>query len=179
VYIKYLLATPPKNGSRPSERRNSRLKTTTRRSINPLHKFYAVKFSCIHGGRKYKATGKVRKTPYVLFLSEKKWSLYVLLGKSRHLRPTFLCNERVLQHDTIFYVQSSAVRGLRSWLVLKEKCGANVWNLNSCIGLYECHVIEPFCAAGSNKRNDRGALHCSKVLCIYIERTWRSFRLQV
>ena len=67
-----LLATPPKNGSRPSEGRKSRLKTTTRRSINPLHKFYAVKLSCIHGARNYKATGTVRKTSYVLFLSEKK-----------------------------------------------------------------------------------------------------------
>jgi len=65
VYIKYPPATPPKNGSRPSEGHNSRLKTTTRRSINPLHKFYAVKFSCIHGGRNYKATGKARKTSYV------------------------------------------------------------------------------------------------------------------
>ena len=54
---------------------NSRLKTTARsinRSINPLHKFYAVKSSCIHGGRNYKAVGKVRKTLYVLFLCEKK-----------------------------------------------------------------------------------------------------------
>jgi len=40
-------------------------------SINPLHKFYAVKSSCIHGARKYKATGTVGKTSYVLFLSEK------------------------------------------------------------------------------------------------------------
>jgi len=72
VYIKYLLATPPKSDSRPSEGRNSRLTTTTRRSINPLRKFYAVEFSCIHGRRKYKATGKVRKSSFVLFLSEKK-----------------------------------------------------------------------------------------------------------
>jgi len=33
----------------------------------------------------------------------------------------------VLQHDTIFFVQSSAVRGLRLWHVFKENCGANVW----------------------------------------------------
>ena len=138
MYIKYLLATPPKSGSRPSEGRNSRLKTTTRRSINPLRKFYAVTFSCIHGGRKYKATGKVRKTSYVLFLRAKKNS-YVLLGESRHLLPTFLCNERVFQHDTIYFVQSSAVPGLRLWHVLKENCGANIWNLNSCI--YACRVI--------------------------------------
>ena len=92
MYIKYLLATPPKSDSRPSVGRNSRLKTTTRRSINPLRKFYAVKFSCIHGGRKHKATGKVRKTSYVLFLSAKKKN--VLLGESRHLLPSFLCNER-------------------------------------------------------------------------------------
>jgi len=51
-----------------------------------------VKFSCIHGGRNYKATGKVRKTSYVLFLSEK---------KSRHPRPTFYVTS-VLQHDTVF-----------------------------------------------------------------------------
>ena len=99
MYIKYLLATSPESGSRPSEGRYSRLKTTTRRSINPLRMFYAVKFSCIHGGRNYKATGKVRKTSYVLFLGEKKRSSYVLLGESRHLRPSFLCNERVFQHD--------------------------------------------------------------------------------
>jgi len=72
VYIKYLLATPPENGSPPSKDHNSRLKTTTTQTINPLHKFHAVKFSCIHGGRNCKATGKVRKTSYVLFLSEKK-----------------------------------------------------------------------------------------------------------
>ena len=135
---KYLLATPPKSGSRPSEGRNSRLKTTTRRSINPLRKFCAVKLSCIHGGRKYKATGKVRKTSYVLFLSAKKIRSYVLLGESRHLLPTFLCNERVFQHDTIFFVQSSAVRGLRLWHVLKEICGANVWNLELQICM-PCH----------------------------------------
>ena len=82
--------------------------------------FYAVKFSCIHGGRNYKATGKVRKTSYVLFLSEKKkWSAYVLLGESRQLQPTVLCNERLLQHDTKFIVQSSAVCDLRLWHVLK------------------------------------------------------------
>jgi len=46
--------------------------------------------------------------------------LYVLLAESRHQRPTFLCNERVLQHDTIIFVQSSAVRGLRLWHVLKQ-----------------------------------------------------------
>jgi len=79
VYIKYLLATPPKNSSRPSEGHNSRLKTTTRRSINPLHKFYAVTFSYIHGGRNYKATGKVIKTSYVLFLSEKKMEFVCLI----------------------------------------------------------------------------------------------------
>ena len=117
--MKYLFATVPKNGSRLSEGHNSRLKTTTRRSINPLHKFYEVKFSCIHGGRNYKATGKVRKTSYVLFLSEKKRSSYVFLGESRQLRPTVLCNERLLQHDIIFFVQSSVVRGLRLWHVLK------------------------------------------------------------
>jgi len=33
----------------------------------------------------------------------------------------------VLQHDTIFFVQSSAVRGLRLWHVLKQIYGANVW----------------------------------------------------
>jgi len=54
---------------------------------------------------------------------EKKWSSYVLLEKSRHLRPTFLCNERVLQHDTVFFVQSSAVHGLRLWHVFKENYG--------------------------------------------------------
>jgi len=55
------------------------LKTTTRRSINPLHKFYAVKFSCIHGGRNYKATRKVRKTSYALILSEKKMKFVCLI----------------------------------------------------------------------------------------------------
>jgi len=139
VCIKYLLATPPKSGSRPSEGRNSRLKTTTRRSINPLRKFYAMKVSCIHGGRNYKATGKVRKR-YVLFLSEKKRSSYVLLGKSRHLRPTFLCNERACVSTRYnSFVESSAVRGLRLWHVLKENCGTNVWNLKSYI--YACRVI--------------------------------------
>ena len=59
----------------------------------------------------------------------KKWSSYVLLGESLHLWPTFLCNERVLQHDTIFFVQSSAVRGLRLWHVLKKNCGANVCHI--------------------------------------------------
>jgi len=44
-----------------------------------------VKFSCIQGGKNYKAPGKVRKMSYVLFLSEKKRSSYVLLGESRHL----------------------------------------------------------------------------------------------
>ena len=115
MYIKYLLATLPQSDSRPSEGRNSRLKTTTRRNINPLRKFYAVKFSCIHGGRKYKATGKVRKTSYVFFLSEKKKKFVCLFwGKSTLYDPLFyVTNERVFQHDTIFFVQSSTVRGLR------------------------------------------------------------------
>ena len=39
---------------------------------------------------------------------------------------TFLCNEHVFQHDTIFFLQRSAVRGLRLWHVLNENCGANV-----------------------------------------------------
>ena len=86
-------------------------------------------FSCIHGARNYKATGKVRKTSYVLFLSEKRSEVrmfYIIRGKSA---PTthFLCNERLLQHDTIFFVQSSAVRGLSLWHVFKENCGANIW----------------------------------------------------
>jgi len=33
----------------------------------------------------------------------------------------------VLQHDTIFFVQSSAVRVLRLWHVFKENCSTNVW----------------------------------------------------
>jgi len=73
----------------------------------------------------------------------------------------YVTNERVFQHDTIFFVQSSAVRGLRLWHVLKENCGANVWNLKSCI--YACHVIERFCIAGSNKCNDCGALYCTRI----------------
>ena len=74
------------------------------------------------------------------------------------LRPTVLCDERVLQHDTIFFVQSSAVRGLRLWHVLKENCVVNIWNFKSCIGLYACCLIEPFCVAVSNKRYDRVVL---------------------
>jgi len=50
----------------------------------------------------------------------------------------------VLQHDTIFFVQSSTVRGLRLWHVRKEKCGANVWNLKSCIGLYAGRPYRPY-----------------------------------
>ena len=107
--IQYLLATPPKSGSRPSDGGNSRLKTTT----SPLRKFYAVKFSCIHGGRKYKATGKVRKTSYVLFLSEKKRSSYVFLGENRHLLPTFLCNERACYSTRYNFVCS---KFCSSWL---------------------------------------------------------------
>ena len=164
LWTKNIFSQPPKNGWRPSEGHNSRLKTTTRRSINPLHKFYAVKFSCIHSGRNHKATGKVRKTPYVLFLSEKKMKFACLIREKSASTTHFLCNERVSQHDTIFFVQSSTVCGLRLWHVIKENCGANVWNLKSCIGLYSCCIIEPFCVAGSNKRNDRGARYCSKGL---------------
>jgi len=32
-----------------------------------------------------------------------------------------------------YFFLSSAVRGLRLLHVLKENCGANVWNLKSCI----------------------------------------------
>ena len=109
------------------------------------------------------------------FYVRKKIKFVCLIRGSRHLRPTVLCNERVLQHDTIFFVQSFAVRCLRLWHVLKENCGANVWNLKSCIYLYACRVIEPFCITCSNKRYDRGALFCSKGLKIVIELTWRAF----
>jgi len=80
------------------------------------------------------------------FLVRKKWTLYVLLRESRYLWPTSWSNERVLQHCTIIFVQSSAARALRLWHVLKENCGANIWNLKSCIGLSLCmpwRVIEP------------------------------------
>jgi len=87
-----------------------------------------------------------------------------------------LCNERVTTRYSIF-VQSSAVRCLRLWHVLKENYGANVWNLKSCIGLYTCRIVETFCVAGSNKRNDREVLYCSKGLWIFIEPTWRAFIL--
>jgi len=131
--IKYLLATPPKSGSRPSEGRNSSLKTTTRWSIDPLRKFYAVKFSCIHGGRKYKATGKVRKTSCVLFLSEKKKFVCLLRGQSA-LRPTFLCNEWACV-STRYNIFCS--KFCSSWLEVvacsQGNCGANVWKLKSCM----------------------------------------------
>ena len=135
MYIKYPLATSHKSGSRPSDGGNSRLKTTTKRSINLLRKFYAVKFSCIHGGRKYKATGKVRKTSNVLSRSEKK-KKFVCIFRGKSAPTTHVTNERVFQHDTIFFVQSSAVRGLRLWHILKENCSANVWNL-------ELHICMP------------------------------------
>ena len=136
MYIKYLLATSHKSGSRHSDGGNSRLKTTTRRSINPLRKFCAVKFSCIHGGRKYKATGKVRKTSHVLSRSEKKKKFVCPREISTYYPLFYVTNKRVFQHYTIFFVQSFAVRGLRLWHVLKENCSANVWNL-------ELHICMP------------------------------------
>jgi len=46
----------------------------TSRTINPLLKVYTVKFCCIHGGRKYKATGKgERISSYVYLLVRKKF----------------------------------------------------------------------------------------------------------
>ena len=58
----------------------------TSRTINPLLEVCTVKFCCIHGGRKYKATEKgERKSSYVYLLSEKKISA----GKTWHLQVTF------------------------------------------------------------------------------------------
>jgi len=45
----------------------------------------------------------------------------------------------------------------------RKIAGANVWNLELHICM-PCHVIERVCVAGSNKRNDHGALYCSKDL---------------
>jgi len=95
VYIKYLLATIPEMVHDP-QCRNSRLKTTIRGSINPLRKFYPVTFSCIHGGRNYNATGKVRKISFALLrIKRKKRSSYVLLGEMK-----------VGTYDPIFHVTS-------------------------------------------------------------------------
>jgi len=86
------------------------------------------------------------------FYVRKKWSLYVLLAENRHLRPTFLCNKRVLQHIQYFFSKFCS-SWLEVWHVLKENYGANVWNLKSCIGLYTCYVTETFSVAGSNSWN--------------------------
>jgi len=43
------------------------IKAASRRTSNPLLKVYTVKFCCIPGGRKYKATGKEEKIIVCIF----------------------------------------------------------------------------------------------------------------
>jgi len=46
--------------------------------------------------------------------------------------------------------------------MFSRKIAVQMSRILSCI--YACHVIERFCVAGSNKRNDYEALYCSKDL---------------
>jgi len=83
----------------------------------------AVKFSCIHGGKNYKATGKVRKTSYVLFLIEKKMKFVCLIRGSRHIRLglpdhlKFFQERFVFQRDTVGYFHGSPQEGLKGNLL--------------------------------------------------------------